>query len=261
MTVPIVFLHGWAMTGGVFDDVIARLGPEYDCHAPDLPGHGTRSTDAPSLEQCTEVVRGLVAQLEDPILVGWSMGAAVAWRYLAQQGTQGLGGLVTIDMSPCLLPDRHWTFGLRGQTADAVLATSAKIDAQWPRMAESILRKMYAPGHALTDDDHAMMACLLKQNPTTLRRIWDDLVAMDERSALSRIDIPYLVCAGQQSQLYDPGVAYWIAQHAPRAEVQLFHNSGHSPHFEEPQAFCEVIRHFAEGLGNTKTNKNKTVIT
>ncbi|WP_170464587.1 alpha/beta fold hydrolase [Ruegeria arenilitoris] len=259
MSVPLVFLHGWAMNGAVFDDVKARLGPDFDCHAPDLPGHGCREKDEPSLARCVEVAGKIIDQLDHPILVGWSMGAAVAWQYLAQAGTQSLGGLVTIDMSPRLLPDDKWTFGLGGQNADAVLSTSSKIEFQWRSMVQNILRNMYAPGGVQETDDDAMRALLLKQDPTTLRPIWDDLVAMDARQIIAGIDIPYLVCAGAQSRLYDPEVAYWIAGQSPMAEVQIFQNSGHSPHLEEPDAFCDALRRFVSTLQSAKTEQRKTL--
>jgi pimeloyl-[acyl-carrier protein] methyl ester esterase len=245
MSTPLVFLHGWAMNGGAFDEVAVRLGPDFDCHAPDLPGHGAREQDEPSFTRCVEVVAEIIDRLDHPILVGWSMGATVAWQYLARHGTAGLAALVTIDMSPRLLPDKHWAFGLSGQSADAVLSTSSKFELQWRHVVNSILRNMYAPGSALAAGDEKMQARLLRQNTATLRPMWDKLVSLDERSTIAGIDIPYLVCAGEHSQLYDPGVAHWIAQQAPMAEVQMFPNSGHSPHLEEPEAFCNAIRRFA----------------
>ncbi|SPJ30485.1 alpha/beta fold hydrolase [Falsiruegeria mediterranea] len=259
MSVPLLFLHGWAMNGAMFGDVAVRLGPDFDCHVPDLPGHGAQEKDEPSLARCVEVVGDIIDRLDRPILIGWSMGAAVAWQYLSLHGTQGLGGLVTVDMSPCLLPDEEWTFGLGGQSADAVLSTSSKIEFQWRSMVNNIQRNMYAPGRALASDDDAMKALLLKQNPTTLRPIWDDLVAMDARNTIAGIDIPYLVCAGGQSQLYDPGVAHWIARHAPMAEVQIFPHSGHSPHLEEPEAFCDAIRRFVMAQKSGTTEQKKTM--
>lgn len=260
MSVPLIFLHGWAMSGAMFDDIAIRLGPEFDCHAPDLPAHGTRAHDEPSLKRCVEVLERVIDQLDRPVLVGWSMGAAVAWKYLAQHGSQDLRGLVTIDMSPRLLPDLEWTFGLGAQSSEAVLATSSKFEMHWHEMAGNILRNMFAPGRELTARENAIEALLLKQNPTTLRAIWDDLVAIDERQGIAEIDIPYLVCAGAESQLYDPGVTHWVASQAPKAEVKIFQMSGHSPHLEEPVAFCNAIRRFVEGLECTKTENKKTML-
>ncbi|WP_170450515.1 alpha/beta fold hydrolase [Ruegeria arenilitoris] len=259
MSVPLVFLHGWAMNGAVFDGVKTQLGPGFDCYAPDLPGHGSREMDEPSLAGCVEVASEIINQLDHPVLVGWSMGAAVAWQYLVQEGTQSLSGLVTIDMSPRLLPDDQWAFGLGGQNTDAVLSTSSKIEFQWRSMVNNILHNMYAPNGVQEANKDAMRALLLKQDPTALRPIWDDLIAMDARQSIAAIDIPYLVCAGAHSRLYDPEVAYWIERHSPMAEVRVFQNSGHSPHLEEPDAFCDAIRRFVRTLESSKTERRRTL--
>lgn len=250
MSVPVLFLHGWAMHGAMFDDVAAQLGPGFDCHAPDLPGHGSRVEDTPSLDACVALAKRWVDRLERPILVGWSMGAGAAWRYVSQHGTSGLRGLVTIDMSPRMLPEAGWDLGLIGQSAEAILATSGKIVPEWSRMAGSIARNMYARSSEpeLTRED--VKDLLLAQDPARLRPLWDDLVAMDERETIPKIAIPYLVCTGAQSRLYSREAADWIAAQARRARVESFGNSGHSPHLEEPDAFCGAIRRFvaAEGL-------------
>ncbi|WP_422047937.1 alpha/beta fold hydrolase [Shimia sp.] len=249
MSIPVLFLHGWAMSGAVFDDVAARLGPDFTCHAPDLTGCG-EGGGVTSLEDCASVAERWTEQLDRPILVGWSMGAAAAWRYVKRHGTSALRALVTIDMSPRMLPDADWGLGLIGQSAEAILATSEKIVPTWPRLSQSISRNMFARGSTPTLSREAAQALLRAQDPAGLRPLWDDLVAMDAREVISQIDVPYLVCTGSQSRLYSEAVAHWIASKAPRAAVARFEHSGHSPHLEEPEAFCDAIRSFvaAEGL-------------
>ena len=84
----IVFLHGDAATGGMWDQHLERLAG-YHCLAPDLPGHG-RSNHLPwtSLDDTAQQVAALI---EDRIparrahLVGLSLGGAVAHALLAHR--------------------------------------------------------------------------------------------------------------------------------------------------------------------------------
>lgn len=260
MTIPILFLHGWAMNGAMFDDTAERLGPGFDCHAPDLPGHGGRLAEEASLDACAALAKQWIEDLDRPILAGWSMGAGAAWRHLSRHGTSGLRGLITIDMSPRMLPDEGWDLGLLGQSAEAILATSGKIVPEWPRMAKSVARNMYARTSDPAPSREDVTALLLAQDPARLRPIWDDLVAMDERETIWKIDIPYLVCFGAQSRLYSQDAARWIASQAKRARVESFENAGHSPHLEEPGAFCDAIRRFvtAEGLATPNQDQDES---
>ncbi|MCB4457587.1 alpha/beta fold hydrolase [Leisingera sp. McT4-56] len=260
MTVPVLFLHGWSMNGAVFDDMAQRLGTGFTCYAPDLPGHGNRLEDDASLDSCAALVKRWIDRLDRPILVGWSMGAGVAWRYVAQHGTSGLRGLVTIDMSPRMLPGADWEHGLIGQSAEAILETSGRIVPEWPRIAGSIVRNMYARNSAPALSRESVEEFLLVQDPARLRPLWDDLATMDERQTIPLIDIPYLVCCGAQSRLYSVKTARFIASQAQQARVECFRRSGHSPHLEEPEAFCNAFRSFVavEGLETEIEDKEAT---
>ena len=260
MTVPVLFLHGWAMNGAVFDDTAQRLGADFTCYAPDLPGHGDNLADEASLDSCAAVAKQWIDHLDRPILAGWSMGAGAAWRYVSQHGTSGLRGLVTIDMSPRMLPDADWDLGLIGHSAEAILATSDRIVPEWPRMAKSIVRNMYARNSAPVLSREAVQDLLLAQDPARLRPLWEDLTAMDERQTIPMIDVPYLVCCGAQSQLYSQETARFIAAQAKQARVASFQHTGHSPHLEEPEAFCNAIRGFVAAEGLATANQDQEAI-
>lgn len=253
MSQPILFLHGWAMRGAVFDALSDLMGEGFTCVAPDLPGHGA-AQGALGLDAAVEEVISWIDRLDRPLLVGWSMGAGIAWKTIARRGTSGIKGLVTVDMSPRMLPDHNWDLGLRAQGAASILSTSERILPSWPRMCESISHRMFAasvPEHTR----NAAKELMLAQDPAALRPAWDDLVAMDMRKTIARIDLPYLVCYGAQSCLYPPATAEWIAAQAPDARLECFAGSGHSPHIEEPVAFASALQRFAAELDTGQPRK------
>src|SRR6476646_11598564 len=55
---PLVLLHGWAMHGGVFAPLVARLRDRYTLHVVDLPGHGlSRESTVPlALAECASAI-------------------------------------------------------------------------------------------------------------------------------------------------------------------------------------------------------------
>lgn len=251
MAPPILFLHGWTMHGAIFDDVMARLGAGFDCTAPDLPGHGKAAGLAPSLDAMADRIAEILDQFTGvrPLIVGWSMGAAAAWHYGRRCGWDRIGGLVTIDMSPAILPAPDWPHGLKGQTAESVAASTRRFAANWDGATYGIAATMFgskdgAPGFSRED----ARKIIRSHDPDLMRSLWDDLLASDARDIIPSITIPYLVCSGSLSRVYPASASAWIIENAPNARQHVFTRSGHSPHLEEPAEFVKVIGDFAKAL-------------
>lgn len=248
---PVLFLHGWTMRGAVFDDVIERLGAEFDCAAPDLPGHASSGQRVATLDECATCIS---EELErwgkaGAVVVGWSMGAAAAWTYVERFGTGRLAGLVTVDMSPKIVSGPDWPHGLTGQDAKSVTRSTARFATDWDGATQGIATTMFAnrDGAPGLSRENARQI-ILSQDPVQMRRLWSDMVAMDARSTVAQLDLPYLVCSGSLSRVYPTSASDWIARTATQARRHVFDRSGHSPHLEEPDAFAGVIREFACGL-------------
>lgn len=237
------------MRGAIFDTVRAELGPR--AQAPDLPGHGARAGEPAGLAAC---VADLDARLRasgrrDTLLVGWSMGAAIAWSYIAAHGTDRLAGLVTVDMSPKPANSESWNMGLRGQTPHWRARTTAEIHSDWPTAAAKIATTMFAEHAGAPDFDwRQALDQVLSNRPEVMGQYWDEMMELDLREATGRVDIPWLIMYGAKSHVYPADTARWLAQAGARAETHCFDQSGHSPHLEEPEAFVDALRAFESGL-------------
>jgi len=247
---PLILLHGWTMCGAIFDDLAARLGDVAQCHAPDLPGHGAAADRPATLDACAALVAEQVAAARaPPVLLGWSMGAAAAWRYIAREGCGALAGLVTVDMSPRLRPAADWCHGLKRQSAEDIMRATARIRQDWPAATGSIAANMFAtPAGAPGLAPQQARRLILSQDAAAMQALWEDLLTLDERATIAGIDRPYLVCSGAQSRVYPASAATWLAQAAPQARHQVFARSGHSPHLEEPAAMSDALRRFIRAL-------------
>jgi pimeloyl-[acyl-carrier protein] methyl ester esterase len=248
---PVVLLHGWTMRGAIFNDLIARLPAELDCHAPDLPGHGERAADEPSLAAAAQTLSALLDErdLNDVLLVGWSMGAAVAWQYVEDFGADRIAGLMSVDMSPKLACGPDWPHGLIGQSSEDVETTTGRMIADWPGMAEAIATTMFgrrdgAPGYSRTD----ALAQILTNDPARMITMWKALANMDKRQVIKTLPCPLLATCGALSRVYPASTAGWLAGTAPHGEMHSFAASGHSPHLEEPEAFAARLKDFAASL-------------
>lgn len=228
------------MRGASFAPLIDRL-EGIACHAPDLPGHGAPGA---GLDDCVALVHEIAA--DRPVVVlGWSMGAAIAWRYIRAHGAGRLAGLITVDMAPKLGVTPDWPHGLIGQDAAHLAATTAEIHGDWPAAAQKIATTMFArrEGAPVMPRD-AALAQVLDNDPEIMARYWDEMVAMDLRDVMPAITCPYLVAHGGQSRVYPGSSAQWLADQVAGAARVCFEASGHSPHLEEPDKFAEAVRAF-----------------
>lgn len=233
------------MRGAVFGDLIARLPDGLECSTPDLPGHGERVGDPPSLDAAAECVAGIISGEQRVLLVGWSMGASVAWRYVERFGDARLAGLMSVDMSPNPTNSEDWDQGLIGQSAADVALTTVRMQRDWPGTAEAIATTMFAnrggaPGFSRED----ALKQILTNDPATMISLWKDLVTSDFRAVIPQLSCPLLATCGARSKVYPANAAEWLARTAPSGEMHVFEHSGHSPHLEEPDAFADCLMRF-----------------
>ena len=100
---PLVMLHGWAMHGGIFAPLVARLETAFTLHVVDLPGHGgsAHSTVPFTLDA---VAREVVARTPPALWLGWSLGGLVA-LHAAQVLPASVRGLAMLCASPRFVRD------------------------------------------------------------------------------------------------------------------------------------------------------------
>ncbi len=246
----VILLHGWTMRGAVFEDLIARLSDRTTCLAPDLAGHG----NAAHLDPTLEAAAGQLAELvEDspapPVVMGWSMGAAVAWRYVQRHGSDCLAGLMTLDMSPRITPGDDWPHGLRNQTVEGLRDATCRMHTDWPGSAQAIAATMFAKGSDPRPFGRAeALEQILSEDPKKMRAMWADLVAQDARCTVADVTCPWLIGYGARSGVYGEDVAQWLLANAPQARLARFEHAGHSAHLEEPAAFATALLEFIADL-------------
>jgi pimeloyl-ACP methyl ester carboxylesterase len=247
---PLILLHGWAAHAGFFAAQAALAWSGFRVLAPDLPGHGSnRAEKAATLADLADSVHRLIEDrgLSDVVLVGWSLGAAVAFDYIGRHGCGRLGRLVVLDMAPRILNDAGWSLGIAG-AFDARINAAAltAMAADWPAYATRFLPRLFARGG---DPDPALAAWaraqLADNDAGVMTALWRSLSAADHRPVLGRISVPTLVVNGRQSRIYQPATSDWLAARIPAAQRLTIDNAGHSPQLEQPFAVNQALAAFA----------------
>jgi len=253
----IVFLHGWSLGKEAFGIQLRELADRYRIVVPDMRGHGGSAkfangdgidTLAGDLGQLLEAL-----DLTDVILVGWSMGALVAWELAESPQRTRIAGIVTIDMVPKVLNGTGWQHGLRAGThLYDVDIDLAKMRKDWGAFTRDYVPKVFADGkQAERRELIGTMAKLVKDNDVdSMSNLWVALVRADYIDTVQQLDVPTLITYGQLSQVYTEAAALWMDQHIPNSRRVAFADSGHAPHLEEPDLFNQTLAGFADELAS-----------
>lgn len=226
---PLVLLHGWAMHGGVFAPLLARLQTHRTVHVVDLPGHGrSRGSAVPlRLDKCVEAIAAAV-----PVApwCGWSLGGLVALRAAATIPAR-VPALAMMCASPRFVrgarddwrhgvsPEifRDFAVGLRGDyrgTLERFIALEAFGSDQAREEIRALRGELFARG----EPDAAVLADGLELLETT-----------DLRGMLPSLGVPSLWLAGHRDRLVDPRAMRDAALLAPGSSFHVVEHAGHAP--------------------------------
>lgn len=264
---PVIFLHGWAMHGGYFDAQRRGLSEEFKVISYDMRAHG-RSQSAggqPTIEQLAADLAEIVGQLDlsDAILVGWSMGAMVAWRAMADERfARRIGGLAVIDMSPRISNDASWNLGLSdGRRPLAAIKAVETMRENWPAMVKRFAPRIFAAGSEEKNRTiiKKMMRDAERLDPLMMASLWESMAVQDFRTTLRMIKTPMLVICGEKSQLYSPQTSEYVAKQAGCGTLERFADCGHAPHIEAPEDFNRRLVRFIEEISSGARERSSSI--
>jgi pimeloyl-ACP methyl ester carboxylesterase len=249
---PLLLLHGLMAHRGFWSPQ-QPLAAHFRLIAPDLRGHRRSLADHKTLtvDRLVQDIEELVAALDlsDAVVVGWSLGAAIAWPLLAGPASQRFAGSVIVDMTPKILNEDGWNLGL---SPDLVSARAAAMRDDFSTFAKNAGSAIFAQPMADGKAELARWAGaeFARNDHRAMGALWASLTDADLRPLLAGIKQPSLIVRGAHSYLYGPDTARYLADALPCAEVLELDRSGHAPNLEEPDLFNSRIKGFAAKLSS-----------
>ncbi|HKJ05433.1 MAG TPA: alpha/beta fold hydrolase [Geopsychrobacteraceae bacterium] len=245
----LVMLHGWSMSGAVFQEVATTLSTDFQVFLPDLCGHGWSDpcSDYRLDTMADDLVDWLSAiNVSGPALLGWSMGGQVAMQ-LAIQNRLNIARLLLISTTPCFCQKEGWMHGLPQtrvrtmvrQLKRAYLKTLGEFfDLQFAGEPLDNFRRRELLAFAVRDSR-------LPQQQDCIAAL-NLLGREDLRALVQKIDTPTLIMHGAQDQIIPDEAGQYLASEIPGAEFHLHKTVGHAPFMSSPSETAELWRRFLQ---------------
>lgn len=234
---PLVLLHGLSDSWFSYSRVLTALASSYHVYALDQRGHG--DTERPTTgyamtDLAADVVAFLDAMgLDKVTLVGHSLGSIVAIE-TALAAPAHLDALVLIGANT------RWD-------APELVAFQEVVDGLEDPIPAAFVREFQA-STAFEPLPEAFMDRVVAESLKLPARVWRAALAgavgVDYADRLGAISMPALVLGGEEDAYCPQANQHALAAHIPSAELKLYPQLGHCPHWERPEAFVRDVEAF-----------------
>lgn len=246
---PLVFVHGAAEDGRVWQPQLAALADEFTVVAWDEPGAG-RSSDVPAGFGLAEYAHCLAALIE-AIALGPAHVAGLSWggtvvQELYRHHPELVATLILVDTYA------GWKGSLSEEDVRARVEGVRQMLAAPANEFDPTLPGLFA------GDPPAEFVPLLEQMAANVRResLRTEMLVMaeaDQRDLLPRIAVPTLLIWGEQDVRSPLSVARTFEQTIPNTSLVVIPDCGHVSNLEQPQQFNDAVREFCRAHPPTET--------
>ncbi len=236
--VPMVFLHGVTDTWRSWETVLPDLPGSIRAFALTQRGHG--DADHPGSGFRYEDFAGDLAAfldafgIEQAVIVGHSMGSAIAQRFALDYPERVLG-LALIGSATTWhgndVVSELWETGV-SQWTDAVDADFVRMFQESPRLAPERFEIAVEES--------------LKAPVDVWQKCFQTIMSTDHSAELSRIEAPTLIVWGDQDPLCSRAEQYALLAAIAGSRLEVYAEGWHNLHWEEPRRFAaDLAAHVA----------------
>jgi non-heme chloroperoxidase len=244
---PVVLLHGWPLSDEMYEYQYNDLvNSNFRVIGITLRGFGKSDKPSGSYDydvHALDIKRVLIElDITDAVLCGFSMGGAIAIRFMSIYNDGHIARLVLCGAAaPIWTQRKDFPYNLPTSAVDDLIALNYKdrpkllsdfaklFSATETSLNEGI--RNWLNGIGLSASSHATAQCLIVLRDTDLR------------SDMAKITIPTLIMHGKKDKICSFDLAEQMKSEISSSQLVTFENSGHSLFLEETHKFnAELIR-------------------
>ena len=240
---PILLFPGFACTGDVWNDTVSELSKNYECHVFTFAGFGNvPAVEKPWLPKIKEGVLAYISEnkLENPILIGHSLGGALA-LWMATESSS-YKKLIVVDALPStgalMMPDFKSEYMVYDSPYNKQLLEMN--DADFENMANQMAGSMTSN----KSKQLQIKDWMLQVDRETYVYGYTDLLKLDLREDLSKINTPVTILAATEPYGLEMAKSTYDTQYKALNEytVEFANGSSHFIMYDQPKWFIENLK-------------------
>jgi pimeloyl-ACP methyl ester carboxylesterase len=254
----LLLVHGFGGAKEDFSDHVESLAADHQVVTFDHRGHGESDAPAEAGAYSLDRLAADTLAVADAVgarsfrLLGHSMGGMVA-RRVVLGAPERVDALVLMDTSPGPVPGMDGEIielGAGIALGDGMDELKRVMDAFSPLGTPAYERLVAErPGYVeFMDRKWASLSAMMWA--TIIREIRDQ---PDQLAAMASVACPTLVVVGEQDTPF-VGVSRQVAATIPGARLAVIPDAGHSPQFENPRAWSQVMTDFLAWVARADAN-------
>ncbi|HDQ04558.1 MAG TPA: alpha/beta hydrolase [Deltaproteobacteria bacterium] len=232
------FIHGSGGDHSSWSFQYARLNKNFNIIAVDLPGHGSSEGSGENdINKYSLWVKKLLdaLQLKNVIIVGHSLGAAIALTFAAEfgsmiKGIAAVGGGLKMPVNPAIFE----LLKKEPETAFELMCKFSLAKENRDKLAEPLKKSMAV---------------------ANIEALYNDLVACDKMDLTEKvkiINLPSMIMCGEEDKMTPPQLSRDIAASIKGSKTCFIKNAGHMVMMENPEEFNKALIDFAKTIAAQK---------
>lgn len=244
---PLLFIPGHMCTGRFFEKNVVGLAEHYRVVTMDPRGFGNSSKVlyGMNLERFSDDVKELIEylELEDVMLIGWSLGGSIAMMYAHRYCERHLKAITLIDCALFPFSSEDWNcYSARDYNMDD---WCNKYKAWYIDADKYYCNFMKRIDRGMKEDDVKFLRCEIEKTPPWIGvAIHTDWCHTDMEQYLKDLSVPALIASGEDETM----CRHYYEEIKSYKEIHTFEKGGHALFWIEYERFNRVLKLFMEQI-------------
>ena len=236
---PLLLIHGWGMSGKIWDVIEVNLSKYYKLYIVDLPGMGKSD----EIEDYT--LKNLVKQLHKKLpkeisILGWSLGGIIALKYY-ETYPKNVTRLFLVATTPCFINKENWNLGVDESLLDKFYDQLAQ---SWSKTLNQFFMLQLIGSKNRKEIMKKLHSAFITKTPPKIKSLKSALEILKKTDLIEIMDhirIPTTIIVGENDKLTPIGASLFMQDKIENSRVKIFKNAGHLQFLSHPKHFIDEV--------------------